>query len=253
MRRYIPSFAAPKGRYGAARVLAVAALATSLAFQLADTTPAAASYTAPVASVTATRLESPDGLIHLKINPGESEARYIMTLRTLGQPPKQAACSTREVSGEVVLTTDGQVLPELSKMVVDQRTLKCQAPLRDNMAQQLLNTAQFQYAEFTVTAAPGLIIPPPTPDITYQLVGEQTVRGVTKPLTYDAQSTWSGDSSVGSSRALIKMSDFGIQPPQIGPLLQVEDTMIAEVDVKSTIYAPAGAPAAGGAPEGEAP
>src|SRR5687767_13102883 len=32
--------------------------------------------------------ESGDGLIHITFLPGQSEARYIMQVRTLGQPPK---------------------------------------------------------------------------------------------------------------------------------------------------------------------
>ena len=34
------------------------------------------------------------------------------------------------------------------------------------------------------------------------------------------------------------MSDFGINPPKIGPLLSVDDEMVAEVDIKASISAP---------------
>src|SRR5688500_16353482 len=48
--------------------------------------------------------ESTDGLIHITFTPGASEARYIMQVRSFGQPPKPATCRTRDVSGELVLT-----------------------------------------------------------------------------------------------------------------------------------------------------
>ena len=100
----------------------------------------AASLALPVlgsAPTTASAAESQDGLIHLALTPGESEARYIMTVKTVIGQPKAAACVTQSVTGEIVLTPEGAVVPELSKIVLDQRTLKCEAPLTDARAQQL--------------------------------------------------------------------------------------------------------------------
>jgi len=181
--------------------------------------------------------ESPDGLIHLSLIPGQSEARYVMTVWTLGQP-KAAACATREVSGEVVLAPDGSVVAELSKIVVDQRNLKCQSPLRDGNAQTLLQTAQHPMAEFLVKSAPGLGAPLPAGDAAFQLVGDQTVRGLTRPTVYDVASVLTADSMVGQARTTFKMSSFGITPPSIGPLIRVSDDMVAEVDIKAAVGGP---------------
>jgi len=191
--------------------------------------------------------ESSDGLIHITFLPGESEARYIMQVRTLGQAPKQAACRTREVSGELVLTPESQVVSELSRLTVDQRSLKCDAPLRNEMAQQLMQTAQHPTAMFIAQAAPGLPVPLTPGTQNYQMVGEQIVRGITKSVTYDTSGTSTTETFEGSSRAIMKMSDFGINPPSIGPLLTVDDEMVAEVSIKATISAPP-APSAEAAP-----
>jgi polyisoprenoid-binding protein YceI len=150
------------------------------------------------------------------------------------------------------------VVPELSQISLDQRTLKCQAPLRDNMAQQLLQTAQHPMAVFKVQSAPGLGAPLPTGDAAFQLVGDQSVRGLTRPTTYDTNANLTPDAMVGQARTTFKMTTFGITPPSIGPLLQVSDDMVAEVDIKAAIGTPAAGtslPAAGSpaAEEGEAP
>jgi hypothetical protein len=216
-----------------ARALFATAFAASLALPFLASAPP-----------TASAAESPDGLIRMALTPGESEARYIMSVRTLGQAPKPAACATRAVSGEVVMAPDGSVVTELSKIVVDQRTLKCQAPLRDNMAQQLLQTAQYPMAEFLVKGTPGLGLPLPTGDTAFQLAGDQSVRGVTQPTVYDTAANLTPDAMVGQARATLKMTSFGITPPSLGPLIQVADEMIAEVDIRAKM----GGPAAGGAP-----
>ena len=246
--RYSPSsLGAP--RAGRARPILAAAIAASLLLPFSGGAAPVASA-APVApSAEAVRAESPDGLIRLSLIPGESEARYVMSISTLGQAPKSAACTTRAVAGEIVMTPDGAVIPELSRISVDQRTLKCQAPLRDNMAQQLLQTAQHPLAEFAVKSAPGLGAPLPVGDAAFQLAGDQTVRGLTRPTVYESTASLTPDAMVGQARTTFKMSTFGITPPSIGPLLQVSDDMVAEVDIKAAI----GAPAAGTALPSAAP
>ncbi len=60
-----------------------------------------------------------DGLIHLSLVPGDNEVRFIMRLRTLGQPTRPAGCATRAVTGQIVLTQDAAVVSDMSKMVVE--------------------------------------------------------------------------------------------------------------------------------------
>ena len=247
MRRYPPSIglsSARATRAGRSRAILAAAIAASLPLPFSGGTAPVASAAPSLPSAGLVRAaESPDGLIRMALIPGESEARYIMSIRTLGQPPKAAACTTRAVTGEVVMNPDGSIVPELSKISLDQRTLKCQAPLSDTRAQNLLQTAQHPMAEFSVQSAPGLGAPLPTGDAAFQLVGDQTVRGQTRPATYDTTGAFTPDGMIGKARTTLQMSSFGITPPSLGPLLQVSDDMIAELDIKAAV----GAPAAGAA------
>lgn len=238
MRRFHPSLGHAGTRRSAyTRWLLAGAFAASLALPFVGSAPTPASAA-----------ESQDGLIHLALTPGESEARYIMTIKMLIGQPKQAACVTRNVTGEIVLTPEGTVVSELSKIVLDQRTLQCESPLTNSRAQALLQTAQHPTAEFLVKNTPGLGVPLPTGDLTFQLDGEQTVKGVTQPTVYDTNAKLTPDSMVGTARAALKLTSFGITPPDTA-LYELSDDMIAEVRIKASVAGAAGAAAAPSASE----
>jgi hypothetical protein len=239
------------------RALVAAALAASMLLPFSGLPASVASAAETVPAADLVRAESPDGLIHLALTPGANEARYIMMLSFLGQAPKPAACVTRAVTGEVVMNPDGSVVPELSKISVDQRTLKCQAPLSDSRAQNLLQTAEHPMAEFVVQTAPGLATPLPTGDTAFQFVGEQTVKGQTQPTTYETTANLTPDVLAGKARANLKMTSFGITPPNLG-IAQVSDDMVVEINLSAAIAAPsagaampAPAPSAGEEPAAE--
>ncbi|MGE3273403.1 MAG: YceI family protein [Chloroflexota bacterium] len=182
--------------------------------------------------------ESPDGLVHITLIPGASEARYTLTVRVLGQPPQPGVCSTRDLSGGIVLTPEGEVLPDLSQITVNQQSLKCAAPLRDEQTQQLLETSQYPTATFIARSAPGLPSPLVPGQHAYQMIGDQVVRGISQSVTYETSGTSTTETFQGSSRAVMKMSDFGIVPPRTNPLVSVDDEMVAEIDIQASVSAP---------------
>jgi hypothetical protein len=230
------------------RALVAAALAASMLLPFSGGPASVASAAPAVPAADLVRAESPDGLIHMALTPGANEARYIMMLSFLGQAPKPAACVTRAVTGEVVMNPDGAVVPELSKISVDQRTLYCQSPLSASRAQNLLQTAQHPMAEFVVQSAPGLGAPLPNGDTAFQFVGEQTVKGQTQPTTYETTANLTPDVLTGKARATLRMTSFGITPPNLG-IAQVSDDMTVEIDLNAAI----GTPAAGAAMLAPAP
>ncbi len=59
--------------------------------------------------------------------------------------------------------------------------------------------------------------------MTFQLVGDLTVRDVTVPLTFDVTATLDGDTITGVAIADTLLSDFGINPPNFANTLTVQD------------------------------
>ena len=195
--------------------------------------PAAA---APAAAAPAAAASAADGLTHLSLIPNGSEARYRVGLRMMGQPPSESICSTRAVTGEIVLGPDGAVVAEASRIVVDQRSLRCNAPLRDSNAQSMLETDRYPTAEFVVREAPGLPFPLPSEgQASFTLVGDQTQHGVTNPGTYQVTATFGAGEVAGLGTTQVRMTDFGMTPPRIGPLMSVDDRQTVELDFRAAV------------------
>jgi hypothetical protein len=179
--------------------------------------------------------DDPDGLIHLQLVPGDSELRYIISMRTLLQPAQASACATRNVTGELVLTADGALVGDLSTIVADMRTMHCAPPLRDSSAQALLETQKYPTAEATFDQAPGLPVPLRVGDVAGQLIGQQSMHGVTRHAEYATTATFSSSDVIGHATTSEKFTNFNIKPPQIGPLFSVMDDLTIEVDFHTTI------------------
>jgi polyisoprenoid-binding protein YceI len=56
-----------------------------------------------------------------------------------------------------------------------------------------------------------------------------TVRDVTRPATFDVNARLAGDTLSGTATTQIKMSDFGIEPPNFANTLTVADEFRIEV------------------------
>jgi polyisoprenoid-binding protein YceI len=177
----------------------------------------------------------PDGLIHLRLVPGQNQVQFVMQLRTLLQPPRPAACTTNAITGEIVLTPDAVVVSDVSKIAVDMKTLNCAPPLRNNMAQQELETSKYPTAEFVFQQAPGISVPLPIGDTKLQFVGQQTVHGVTRPAQYETAATFSPNDVTGHATTEHSMSAFGLKPPSIPPLIQVQDGFTVSFDFHASI------------------
>jgi polyisoprenoid-binding protein YceI len=133
--------------------------------------------------------------------------------------------STKTVSGTVSLDATGAVLPG-SKISLDLRTLKSDRSQRDNFIKGrfVLDTQQFPMVDFTIKQVQGLDGGTPTAgQKTFKLIGDATVKGVTTPLTWDVTATFDGQDVQGQASTSFKLSDFGMQPPKAGPVVQVED------------------------------
>jgi len=61
------------------------------------------------------------------------------------------------------------------------------------------------------------------------LIGDLTVREQTKPATFDVKAKLAGDTLTGVATTRLKMSDFGIDPPNFANTLTVADEFGIEV------------------------
>jgi polyisoprenoid-binding protein YceI len=59
--------------------------------------------------------------------------------------------------------------------------------------------------------------------------GRLTIHGVTRTVTMPLQSRWDGDTIQMAGQLPVRMSDYGIQPPRIGPVVSIEDNATIEL------------------------
>ncbi len=143
---------------------------------------------------------------------------------------------TNAVEGAFEVTSNGKPSGKVTRIRVDLRTLKSDSPRRDSaIRRQWLESDKYPYADFVSTGA--LNLPESYTEgaqVTFTLVGDITVRDVTKPVEWTVVGTLQGDKVIGEATTVIKMSDFGFAAPDIGGVLKAEDEAALTVTFVAT-------------------
>lgn len=175
-------------------------------------------------------LPGTDGL-QLVVSPEGNEARYRIREQLVGVDlPNDAVGTTGEVSGGLGFDASGKLVPASSKFVVNVGTLKSDKDRRDGYVRnRILETSQFPTVELTPTAIRGITLPMPTSGTrTFQVVGNLTVHGVTKPTTWNVDVTFDKGRVTGTAATSFLFSDFGLNQPRVPVVLSVADSIKLE-------------------------
>jgi polyisoprenoid-binding protein YceI len=202
--------------------------ATTTASATADTTPSASTSASPAGTTPSQSASASTGGIRYDVVPAGSQAQYQAVEQLVGRDlPSDAIGTTTGVSGNIVLNPDGQIVPSQSKVVVDLSTLTSDQSRRDNFIKRsTLETAQYPTATFVPTAIQGLPSPLPTSGShSFQVLGNLTVHGVTKPATWNVTAQANGGNVTGQATTTLTFEDFGMAPPKAGPVLSVQDNV----------------------------
>jgi polyisoprenoid-binding protein YceI len=162
-----------------------------------------------------------------------AEVRYRVRERLLGKDLDNDAIGvTRAVSGQIALAADGSVIPGESKITIDVTGLKSDQSRRDGYVQRrLLETEKYPTVTFEPTAVQGGPKSIPTTGTgTFTLVGNLTVRGVTRPTTWKVNAKYAPTAVTGSAATAFTFAEFEIAQPKVPILLSVSDTIRLEYD-----------------------
>lgn len=197
----------------------------------------ASSPSAPAGGETAAGAAAvPAGGARLTIAADSSEARYRAREQLAGRNlPSEAIGSTKAVTGTILLGPNGTIVRDGSKITIDLRTLKSDESRRDNFIQRsTLETTKYPQAEFVPTEARGLPNPLPTSgEATFDLTGDLTVHGTTRPSIWKVTARFSPAEIAGTATTTVKLEDFGMTPPRVGPVLSIEETLGLEIDFRA--------------------
>ena len=151
--------------------------------------------------------------------------------------PSDASGTTTAVSGAIAVGPDGNIISGQSKFTVDLRTFKSDQDLRDGYIRtRVFETDKFPLAEFVPRRAQGLTYPFPSgagAQTGFQLIGDMTIRGVTKEITWSIIATFSGDNVAGRANTTFDFATFALPKPQLARLLSVDDKINLEVELRA--------------------
>jgi polyisoprenoid-binding protein YceI len=134
-----------------------------------------------------------------------TKARYKVREQLAGVSfPSDAVGTTESVTGTVVINPDGSIDATRSKLVVDLKTIKSDQQMRDGYVQnRTLETEKFPTLEFVPRRATGLPAPLPAgmqAQAGFQLIGDMTLHGVTKEVTWNVVATFGNEQVAGRRR-----------------------------------------------------
>jgi polyisoprenoid-binding protein YceI len=206
------------------KLLAPALLATLAAAG----TPAAAASAQSSAPARTTRLR-------YVVAPTGNEARYRVREQLVGRDlPNDAIGATRDITGRIVVESDGRVVRDSSRVVVAVSGLKSDQSRRDRFLRtRTLETERFPHVELVPVALQGIGAPIAAgTSHTFSLLGELTVRGVTRPTTWQVTARADGSAVVGTATTAFTFKDFNLDQPRVPVVLSVADTVKLEYDFR---------------------
>ncbi len=170
-----------------------------------------------------------------------SKARYRVRERLLGRElDNDAVGETSAITGTIALDKSGAVVRGTSSFDVTLAGLTSDEARRDNYVRsRLLVTDSFPTTRLAVTGVRGLPSPLPTSGrVQFQLLGDLTVKGVTRPSTWNVTANVAGDQLTGTAATSFTFAEFQLTQPRVRVVLSVNDTIRLEYDFAMKKQAP---------------
>lgn len=167
-----------------------------------------------------------------EILPGESVARFEID-EVLRGAPKTVVGTTDQVSGQIAVSPDDPSSSQVGTILVNARTLATDSDFRDRaIKNHILMTDAHEYVTFVPTEVVGMSATPGLGDsVEFQIVGDLTIAGVTRPATFDVSVTVVDETRIeGLASMTLRYADYGLTIPASRSVDAVEDDLILALD-----------------------
>jgi polyisoprenoid-binding protein YceI len=171
--------------------------------------------------------------LKLTVAPQGNEARYRVREQLFGVDfPNDAVGVTNNITGSIAFDAKGNIVPAESRIVVDVTGLKSDKDRRDGYIQRnTLQTEQYPTVVLVPTAVKGVKLPLlKSGTVAFELIGDLTVRGVTRPTTWRGEAKLENGKVSGNATTTFTFSDFQMEKPKVRSVLSVEDDIKLEYD-----------------------
>lgn len=184
----------------------------------------------------------PELPIRFLVSPTGNEARYRVREQLMGANlPNDAIGTTTQVSGSILAWADGRIVKDSSRIIVSITTLKSDKDRRDGYVQRrVMETDKYPTVEFVPNSVRGFKGPlPASGPVTFELLGDLTVRGSTHPVVWQVTAHAEGPDVAGTATTAFTFKDINLDQPKVPVVLSVADTIRLEYDFRFARAAPA--------------
>jgi polyisoprenoid-binding protein YceI len=183
-----------------------------------------------VAETISEEVSATNGTVYT-IDTANSEARFIIQ-EILRNVDTTVVGTTDQVSGQIALDSSAAQTAEISEILINARTIATDQNMRNRaIGNQILLTNQYEFISFVPTQIVGL---PDTVEVgqsyNFQIVGDLTIIGQTREVTFDTQATLVSDNELtGLATTTLNHDDFGITIPFSQSVQAVADEVTLEL------------------------
>lgn len=163
---------------------------------------------------------------------GETEARFVIEEVLRGADVTVVGRSSM-VAGQIEINPSDLSTTRLGVIQVNVRDIATDNDMRNRAIKNaILNTNSFEFVTFTPTEIIGLPASAAVGEtINFQIVGDLTIKDVTKQVTFDAQVTASNETRIeGSASTSFPYRDFNLNIPDSPMVDTVADDVKLEID-----------------------
>jgi len=173
-----------------------------------------------------------DETVTLQIVPGESQARFELD-EILKGSPKHVVGTTDQVAGEILINIDDPSQIQVGTILVNARALSTDNNFRNRaIANSILETGTYEFITFAPTDIIGFPGSPVLGEpISFQIIGDLTVRDLTNEVVFDVSATPVSESRLeGSASATILRGDYDLTIPSVPQVADVSEEVILKLD-----------------------
>jgi polyisoprenoid-binding protein YceI len=166
-----------------------------------------------------------------------STARYIIREQLARLDlPNDAIGQTSDVSGMIRFDASGGILQD-SVFTVNVSSLTSDESRRDRyLKSRALASDQYPIVKFSINEVKGLPWPLPTSGVhTLDLIGELTVKEVTKPVIWQTVVEFDSDKIVGSASVTITFEEFDMAKPRFAFIISVAEEIKLELNFSGRV------------------
>ena len=198
---------------------------------------ALATLALPAVATAQSGTATPATRLRFVVAPTGNEARYKVREQLVGRDlPNEVVGATKNVTGRLVVESDGRVVRDSSKIVVQVATLASDQTRRDNyLRRRTLESEKFPTVELVPATFTGISSPiAPGTSRTFALTGNLTIHGVTRPTNWQVTARAEGADVVGKATTAFTFKDFSLDQPRVPIVISVADTVRLEYDFRFT-------------------